>query len=577
MKRYFDIVKDMFSIAPGKKWLVAQMFLSVSLRCIASLLPPVATAGIIKVITAGNFSGIWFYVILYVVFYAIYFLATYWNYNTYAKLDEYYHILGQKKIIEKVTNNEEIFNKVSKGKIIDTCSDDVCYIVDVLDCFSEIVIGVIQLVVIFFIFAYYNVYAAIIALLIDIAYLKLMNDNSKAVAKHYEGTRKNNDKIIDLFNQMLLNIRQVKSLNLYPSLSDKIAKTTSKWQEEQRLRRGYLTDRYSKIPIITYLGKIFLYIFLGYLVTKGSMTIDILILLISYFEMVMANTDNILEFLLNLGNYGIRMTRIKTILDVKDNSVNDFGNLENDYIRGLVEFKNVTYQVKGKVILDNVSFKLYPNKINAIVGYAGSGKTTTINLLYRLIRATKGNIYIDNENIYDYSAKVYASNVSGVYQKPYIFNMSVKENLSLINPNPDEQIEACKRVGIHNMIMKLPNGYNTKISEDDKFFDDNKQQLLMIARALLSKAEILLFDEVTSNIDDVTTKKVQTIIKDLKQDHTIVMVTHKPEMMKIADYVVVLDKGKVKAKGTNREVREKSTLYKELRKKEFTEASIVDY
>lgn len=573
MKRYINIVKDVFKMFPGKKLVVASLFISSALGSLFSLLPPIATSGIIKVLTEQNFNGIWFYVVLYLVFYAIYFMAINWNYSTYSKLGKYYPIEGKRKIIEHVANNEDIFLKVSKGRIINTCSDDVDYIVDVVDSASEITIRILQLVVIFFIFTHYNVFVAIIALLVDFAYIKIMNDNAKCASKHYEGTKKNNDKIMDIVNQMLLNIKQVKTLNMLPNLEKRIDKNIINWEGEYQKRRFYITERYSKIPIITYLGKIFLYIFLGYLVTINKMTIDVLILLISYFELTMTNTDKLLEYLLNLNNYSIRVNRIKTILNVKGSSINDFGDLENDYITGLVEFKNVYFKNKNKTILDNVSFKLYPGEINAIVGASGSGKTSIINLLYRLTKVSKGNIYIDNENIYDYSNRVYSSNVSGVYQKPFVFDMSIKDNLGLINPNVSDQIDACKLVGIHNMIINLPNGYNTKIDEDDEIFNDNTKQLLMIARAIISKAEILLFDEVTSNMDEKTTKKIQSIMQELKQDKTIIMVTHKPEMMKIADRVVVLDKGRVIASGKNSEVGKKCELYKELKKKDFVSAS----
>ena len=169
---------------------------------------------------------------------------------------------------------------------------------------------------------------------------------------------------------------------------------------------------------------------------------------------------------------------------------------------------------------------------------------------------------------------MYSSNVSGVFQKTFEFEMSIRDNLSIIDSNYKNQVEACKRVGIHDYIMKLPKGYNTIIGEDNRYFSDGDKQILAIARALLSKAEILLFDEVTSNVDSNYTSRIIDIIKDLKIDHTIVIVTHKPEMMQICDRVIVLDKGRVSCKGMNEEVFDKSPLYRELRNRTF--ASISD-
>ena len=403
-----------------------------------------------------------------------------------------------------------------------------------------------------------------------------MNNNSKNVSKYYEGTRKYEDKVIDTLNQMLINLKQVKSLNMMPSLDKRLDKTRAKWKEEYRGKRKAMTDRYCKMPYIVYIGKILLYIFLAYLVTTGRMTIDKLVLLISYFELTITCTDNMLTNLLNLSNYGIRVKRIKTILDYTSESNIDFGDITNDYINGLIEFNKVNYEIKNNLILHNISFKIYPNEITAIVGHSGSGKTTIVNLLYRLDRIKSGSISIDNESIYNYTKKIYASNVSGVFQKPFVFEMSIRDNLSLVDSNYNNQMEACKRVGLHDYIMSLSKGYNTVIKEEERLLSDGQKQLLAIARAILTKAEILIFDEVTSNIDPNSTTHIKEILQDLKQDHTILIITHKPEMMSIADRVIVLDKGKVVSKGTNEEVYKKSSLYRELRNRTFASVSTLD-
>ncbi len=575
MKRYFDTVKTLHTIAHDQFFVVIQMFVSCGLYNLAALLPPIATAGIIGVVTNGNFMGIWYYVILYLIFYVIYFSMLHWNYYSYTILANYYHLEVQKKIFEHVANNDSIFHKISKGKIVDTTSDDVRYLVDVMDAASEALMRFIQLIVIFIIFSSYNIIVACIAIVIDFLYLILMNNNSKRVSKYYEGTRKYEDKVIDTLNQMLVNLKQVKSLNMMPNLNKKLDKTRTKWSQEYKEKRKALIDRSCKMPYIVYIGKILLYILLAYFVSTGKMTIDKLVLLISYFELTITCTDSMLSYLLNLSNYGIRVKRIKNILDYTAESNMDFGDITNDYINGLVTFDKVNYEIKGKPILCNMSFKIYPNEITAIVGHSGSGKTSIINLLYRLNKIKSGSILIDDENIYNYSKKVYFTNVSGVFQKPFIFEMSIKDNLSLIDRNFKNQMEACKRAGIHDFIMSLPKGYHTIIDNEDRLLSEGQKQLLVIARAILTKAEILLFDEVTSNIDPNSTMIIKEILQDLKQDHTIIMVTHKPEMMEIADRVIVLDKGKVKSKGTNEEVFCRSALYRELRNRTFASVSTI--
>ena len=573
MKRYVQIFKNLLKIDNKKLFVIIQMFISSGINNITSLLPPIATSGIIAMITDNNFDGIWYFVVLYIIFYLMYFGSLYWNYHTYTVLADYYHLNVQKMLFEKVANNEAIFEKFSKGKIIETCSDDIRYLVDVIDCIVKATMSIVKLVIIFIIFMYYNIIVATIVLVLDLLYLKLMNDNSKKVSKYYEGTRKYEDKIIDILNQMLSNLKQVKTLNMMPKLNVNLDKTRKKWKEQYKGKRKFMTSRYSIIPFIVYFGKIVLYIFLASLVINKKMTLDKLVLLISYFEMTVTCTDSMLDNLLNLSNYGVRVKRVKTILDYTPQKGIDFGDIDNDYINGVVEFKNVCFEIKNKKILDKVSFKVYPNEINAIVGHSGSGKSTIVNLLYRLRRIKSGEILIDDESIYNYTKEVYASNVSGVYQKSFVFDMSIKENLSLIDSNFQNQIEACKRVGIHDKILSLPKGYNTVIGEEQHLLSDGEKQLLALARALLSKSEILLFDEITSNIDPTTTTLIANLLMDLKTDHTIIMITHKPEMMSIADRIIVMENGKVECKGTNKEVYKKSLLYRELMSRTFASIS----
>ncbi len=565
MKRYFGILKTLLKM-DCNKFLVFQMFASCILYNLSNLLPPIATAGIIKVITESNFSDIWYYVGLYVIFYVLYYSLLRWNYKVYEKLDVYYQTNISKKLFNHVVDNDSILNKISKGKIVTTCSEDLRNLVDVVDTASESLVGLIKIIIILLIFARYNIITALIVLVLDGFYLILMSDNSKKISKYYDGQRKYEDRIIDTLSQMLNNIKKVKSLSMSSNLSKKIDKERASWEIQFRNRRKGMTNRYSLIPYIVDFGKIILYVLMAYLVIKGKMTLDRLVLLISYFEMIVTISDSMLEDLLNLDNYGIRVNRINNILKFNNTSANmEFGNVDNDYITGSIVFDNVYYEIKGTQVLTNVSFKAYPNEITAIVGHSGSGKTTILNLLYRLDRVKSGSITIDDESIYNYTKKVYASNVSGVFQKPFVFEMSIRDNLSLIDQNKDNQIKACKRVGIHEFIENLPKGYNTIIREEENILTEGQKQLLAIARSLLSKAEILLFDEVTSNIDNEETMQIKDVLEDLKIDHTILLVTHKPEIMEIADKVIVIDNGRVSCKGTNHEVYDKSKLYRSLR------------
>ena len=564
IRRYVKTVKEVFSIAGNNPFYVTQLFISDGISSLASLLPPIATAGIIGVITDNNFKGIWFYVVLYCVFYAIYFVTLFWNYRIYYKLSGYYYITVQRQLFAHIINNDNIFNYISKGEITETCAEDVKYLIEIIDNTSSALMFMIRTVVIFFIFSYYNIFIAGIALAFDLLYFYLMDQNSKKVSHAYEGIRKYEDKINDIFHQMIINRRQVRTLNMLPSLNRRLTRTQNEWGHQYKGRRDGMVRRYCVMPSIVYIGKIFIYIILGYQVIRNRMTIDTMVLLISYFELTIESIDEALEYLLNISNNAVRIKRIRNILDYRSDENIEFGDITNDYINGSIKFDDVCYDIKGKPILKNVSFKILPNQVTAIVGPAGSGKTTIFNLLYRRGRVKSGSILMDDESIYNYSKKVYASNLTGVSPKPFVFKMSIEDNLALIDPNHQHQINACKRVGVHDVIMKLPKGYKTIIDDDSRLLTDGQKQLISIARSLLSRAEIILLDQVTSTVDVATTKKIAKLVRDLSSDHTVVIITHSPEMMKTADRVIVLNNGKVAAQGSNEAVLKRSNLYQGL-------------
>lgn len=182
------------------------------------------------------------------------------------------------------------------------------------------------------------------------------------------------------------------------------------------------------------------------------------------------------------------------------------------------------------------------------------GKTTIFNLLLKLISVQKGEIFIDDINIYEYSLDTFNSIVTVVNQKTFIFNMSIRDNLSLIDANKKRQIEVCKKVGIHDFIMSLPKGYNTILKDDATNISGGQKQLLSLARALLSNTKIILLDEVTSSLDPNTREQIIKLLEELKFNHTLIVITHEMELMKIADRIIVLENKHLKIFNTTLEM-----------------------
>ncbi len=577
MKGQIKIISNLLLIANEKPFTIVQLFVSRAIINIIELLPPIATAGIIALVVQKDLSNMWVYIGMYLGFYVVNAIVTLWNDHTFYALSSYYQLKVQQILFEHILKNNSIFKSFSRGEIVNTCSDDVRFLINILDDAASAISTLAQIVVIFFIFYNYNIYIALVALVINIIYISLNNRNSEQVAKYIKTLRKNEDKILDIFNQVLNNIKQIKSLNVFPSLNQKLKTIRADWQRQSNKKRDLIVVRHCNLPFVIHISKIILYAWLATLVVADKLRLDQLTLIISYFEIMVKKSESMLLDLYNLTKNGIKVNRIKKIMEfaAAENAIN-YGSLDNDKVKGLIEFRHVSYKLHNRLILDDISFTAQPNQITTIVGKPGSGKTTVMNLLYRIFRVNSGSILLDNENIYNYNQAVYNSNISGAFQKNFIFKMSIRENLALINPDHEAQIEVCKKVGLHKRFKQLPKGYNTILDEDDDILSEGEKQKFAIARALLSKSEVLLFDEVTSNIDPYSTTEIIKLAQKLKKDHTVIIVTHKPEVMRIADYVVVLNNGKVAAKGANREVYKKNKLYRELFNQTFARPSEED-
>lgn len=573
IKDNIKIIKDFFKLVKGNKKWIFFLFLGSIMAHLSSLLIPVFASNIIYEVTNLNAKATYINIGLLSITFIINNLFWYLNYVSYSHNFKYSYKNLREKIIDKVfTYDVEYSDKISKGTILNTVNTDTSNLSEMIDNVCEIIVVFIKVIIMIIIFLKTNLFIGMIVLLLEYIYLKSFDYTNIKSTKYLRGQQKYRDKLTDNLSQILNGLGEIKVFNIYNKIKSNFYIIANKWSEQYMLKRKYVNIRMSLLPFIIDFGKIILYLILVYFVFIGKYEVNILVLLITYFENIMTNTKELMGYSRQLREWSISISRINKILNYSSQQQITFGLNDNDYINGLVEFKNVnfTYKSKNKGNLENINFIAKPNQITALVGHSGSGKTTITNLILRKYKIDSGEILIDNDNIYDYSNKVYSTNVVGVNQSPFIFNMSIRKNLSLIDSNIENQIEACKRVGIHDYIMSLPKGYNTILTENATNFSGGQKQLLAIARTLLSKAEILIFDEVTSSLDTILVEKIKAIFENLKLDHTIIIITHKKDVMKIADKIIVLNKGKIVGEGSHEELMKNNAYYIDLQTNNYS-------
>ena len=567
IKRYYLILQKFFSLKAHDNRLVFHLFFSALLRSISLLLIPVAAAKVVEFATIKDYQTTFLYATIFLIVSFIYVLCHHYNYISYKNNSIFTHNKLQELILSKVTSYDENFTKnMSTSYIVNTAFNDVGKVMQVPDQAFDAITGVVNIAIALIILISVNVYIGILALILYIISMYALDKNMKKKNYYLSRQRKHQDNISSLMGQVLDGNKEIKAFNMSDNLNTYLKNYKKLWKKDYLKKRKYNDNFYVLVPTILGFGKIVIYLILIYLILNGRYDVATLVLVVGYYENIENEFKKLYGKLDNVSSFSIMLDRIYKILNYKTNNMLSFGDNDNDYIKGKINFKNVSFTYEKQVVLKNVSFEIKPQSFTAIVGKSGSGKSTIFRLLLRLYKADKGTILLDDESIYDYTREVYSSNVSIVTQKPFIFDMSIRENFNLVDSNHSHQIEACKRVGIHDYIMSLKDGYNTKLVADAENISNGQKQLIALARTLLSKSEVLLFDEVTSSLDINTSKHVMEILKDLKRDHTILMITHKPSLMKLADDIIVIDHGRLVGRGSHKTLLKDNTYYKSLQK-----------
>ncbi len=241
-------------------------------------------------------------------------------------------------------------------------------------------------------------------------------------------------------------------------------------------------------------------------------------------------------------------------------------------VKGDVELKHVNFGYDpGKTILHDLSLKADAGKVIAIVGPTGAGKTTIINLLMRFYDVNGGHIYVDDGEIRGYTRSSLRGAYAMVLQDTWVFRGTIFENIAYGKENAtmDEVVAAAKAAHIHPFIMRLPQGYDTIISEDGGNISKGQKQLLTIARAMLYDCRMLILDEATSNVDTSTERAIQAAMLELMKDKTCFVIAHRLSTIRNADWILVVNHGDVVEQGTHESLMEQGGFYNQLYNAQF--------
>ncbi len=552
MKLMIDTYKKYWSCIKPHKGYYTMIFVSKALAVIASILIPYTASGIVKYLTLGDYNEASKWIFYFFASASAKVIFYYWNYKGGALDSNYCYVKLKEKVFNKLATYDLEFAKHKNiDEVLQASSSDIWKVVGINDNLSDIIIGFIRIIVIVILTALTSPLVGFVVFLFSSLYVIFMMLFNEKIVKYLNKQRKYQDKIAGIFLEELSSLEEMKVYDMKEKYYQHFNTINKKFCHNYRMKRRYNDIQFNFLQLILDLGEVSIYAVTLFLLFQNAYTVDKIVLVIGYFTMLNQELKYVLQTCVkNVVECRVSVLRIYDLLNYHPKNMKITSKSGEDNIKGLLEFNHVYSSYSNKQVLKDVTFKVKPNELTAIVGRSGSGKSTILNIILRLIKPDSGVVLIDKEDIYNYNLDVYKTNVSVVTQKSILFNMSIRDNLSLVDSHFKKCEEVCKRLGIHEEILSLPKGYNTILEENSTNISTRLKQLLSIARSILTNAEILLFDEVTSSLDAANTKKVVSVFKELSKDHTVIIITHKKEVMNKADHLIIIDKGRKVADGT---------------------------
>lgn len=268
----------------------------------------------------------------------------------------------------------------------------------------------------------------------------------------------------------------------------------------------------------------------------------------------------------------IAAERVFTVLETEEN-MDERGTLEAFQFKGNIEFKDVRFSyIKDIEVLKGINLQIEAGKTIAIVGSSGAGKSTIINLLNRFYEIDSGEIKIDNINIDNFTLSSLRKQIAVVLQDVFLFSDTIYNNITLHNPaiTKEQVIAAAKKIGIHDFVESLPEGYNYNVKERGVTLSSGQRQLIAFLRAYVSNPSILILDEATSSVDTHSEELIQKATDYLTKDRTSIIIAHRLATIINADEIIVMEKGRVVEKGSHKQLLEiENGYYKNLYEAQF--------
>ena len=554
MKKFIKCLQFVWRYSDGIKSRILFLFIVNILNIAFRIATPLVSAQVIIKLTNGDYNSLIYWGI-------ILFTITLLEYSTYylsrTRMSFVYQRLSKaitKDIAEnilKITNDD--LDKAGSGIFLQRINSDTDKLADifyiVFDVIGEVFIHVGNFVAIFIL----NYIAGIFVLLMMVILFIIENIRAKKKEKLDKILRKARDNLSTTVSELVRGSRDIKMLNSEKDFLSKFDKDVDIYSEKYlRLRNITYKWRLLSWNIDNILELVFI-LLLVFIIKEKYIVSASAVVLYTYVRNSHGFYYLVGDLISYFKEFDVSRNRLEEIIGDKLYKKEKFGDVHLDKINGDFEFRNVDFSYGKNKVLKNLSFKIAANSTVAFVGKSGTGKTTIFNLLVKMYDVDSGQILIDNHDVKTLDKDTIRGNITIISQNPYIFNMTIKENLQLVKKDltDEEMKEACRLACLDKFIENLENKYDTVIGEGGVNLSGGQKQRLAIARALIQKTEIILFDEATSALDNETQYEIQKAIENMEGEYTILIIAHRLSTIKKANKIFYLEEGQIIDSGSH--------------------------